>query len=95
VSTLFFVGDRVYKQKKPVRNGFLDFTELRCECPPEMVADRTRQRILRHDDPSEATPHIARRLDASAPPWAGAVLIDTSVPLGEAAGLAEAIASRR
>ena len=26
ISTLFFVGDRVYKMKKPVSMGFLDFT---------------------------------------------------------------------
>lgn len=28
MSTLFFHGDRVYKLKKPVDNGFLDFTEV-------------------------------------------------------------------
>ena len=28
ISTLFFVGDRVYKVKKPLKNGFLDFTQV-------------------------------------------------------------------
>lgn len=28
ISTLFFAGDRVYKLKKPVRFGFVDFSTI-------------------------------------------------------------------
>jgi aminoglycoside phosphotransferase family enzyme/predicted kinase len=43
VSTLFFVGDRVYKLKKPVRTGFLDFTSIearRLACEHEVDVNR-------------------------------------------------------
>ncbi len=43
VSTLFFVGDRVYKRKKPLQNGFLDFTSVttrRAICHREVELNR-------------------------------------------------------
>ena len=43
ISSLFFVGDRVYKRKKPVRNGFLDFTTVesrRIACRREVDLNR-------------------------------------------------------
>jgi len=43
ISSLFFVGDRVYKRKKPVRNGFLDFTTVesrRIACRREVELNR-------------------------------------------------------
>jgi len=43
ISTLFFVGDRVYKLHKPVRFGFLDFTgekERRADCQREVQLNR-------------------------------------------------------
>jgi aminoglycoside phosphotransferase family enzyme/predicted kinase len=43
VSTLFFVGDRVYKLRKPVLFGFVDFTEpdaRRIDCEREVELNR-------------------------------------------------------
>ncbi len=43
VSTLFFVGDRVYKVRKPVQFGFLDFrqrAERRADCEREVALNR-------------------------------------------------------
>lgn len=43
VSTLFFVDDRVYKRKRPVRTEFLDFTDLdarRAACEREVELNR-------------------------------------------------------
>ena len=43
ISTLFFVGDRAYKRKKPVRFGFLDFstaTRRRAACHREVALNR-------------------------------------------------------
>jgi aminoglycoside phosphotransferase family enzyme/predicted kinase len=43
VSTLFFVGDRVYKRKKPVATGFLDFRTVgqrRRACEAEVELNR-------------------------------------------------------
>jgi aminoglycoside phosphotransferase family enzyme len=43
VSVLFFVGDRVYKLRKPVRFGFVDFTDRRSrleDCRREVALNR-------------------------------------------------------
>ena len=43
ISTLFFVGDRVFKLHKPVRFGFLDFRERkarRADCEREVMLNR-------------------------------------------------------
>ena len=43
ISTLFFVGDRVFKLHKPVRFGFLDFREReerRVDCEREVILNR-------------------------------------------------------
>src|ERR1019366_2176056 len=43
ISTLFFVGDRVYKLRKPVQFGFLDFRERdvrRLDCEREVTLNR-------------------------------------------------------
>jgi uncharacterized protein len=43
ISTLLFIGDRVYKLRKPVRFGFLDFTERaarRADCEREVRLNR-------------------------------------------------------
>jgi len=43
ISTLFFVGDRVFKLHKPVRFGFLDFrdrTSRRADCEREVMLNR-------------------------------------------------------
>ncbi|MGA2037410.1 MAG: AAA family ATPase [Acidimicrobiales bacterium] len=43
ISVLFFVGDRVFKLRKPVRFGFLDFTDLttrKVDCERELVLNR-------------------------------------------------------
>ena len=43
ISLLFFVGDRVYKLHKPVRFGFLDFTDRKTreeDCRREVELNR-------------------------------------------------------
>lgn len=43
ISVLFFVGDRVFKLRKPVRFGFLDFTEptaRKLDCERELALNR-------------------------------------------------------
>ncbi len=70
------------------------FTELRCDCPDDVAADRVARRAAGGGDPSEATPEVARQLARRAREWTGATVIDTTVPVGEAAGLAEAVATR-
>jgi aminoglycoside phosphotransferase family enzyme/predicted kinase len=71
-----------------------DLTQLRCRCPVEVAARRTRRRLSTGSDPSEATPEVAARLAADAAPWPEAVELDTSRSLGSAVGLAEAVVTR-
>ena len=71
------------------------FTELRCECPTGVIDARINKRLAAGLDPSEATPAIAHALMVEATPWPQAVVIDTAGSLGDAAGLAEAVATRR
>src|ERR1022692_3398251 len=43
ISTLFFVGERVYKMRKPVQFGFLDFRRRinrRTDCEREVTLNR-------------------------------------------------------
>lgn len=43
ISVLFFVGDRVYKLRKPVRYGFLDFSDRavrEADCAREVALNR-------------------------------------------------------
>ena len=70
-------------------------SELRCECPDDVVAARIGRRRTAGKDRSEATVDLARELTSEAPPWPQAVVIDTNCSLGDAVGLAEAVATRR
>ena len=70
-------------------------TELCCDCTPSVAAERIRRRMAAGGDRSEATPEIGAQLVAEADRWPEAVTIDTTGPLGDAVGLAEAVATRR
>lgn len=70
-------------------------SELRCECPESVVDLRIARRSADGRDASEATAAVAHALTASAEPWPDAIVIDTNCPLGDAVGLAEAVATRR
>ena len=59
-----------------------ELVEIRCDTRggrPHRVADRA----ARGDDPSEATPEIARRLAADADPWPEAGALDTDRSLAD------------
>jgi aminoglycoside phosphotransferase family enzyme/predicted kinase len=55
-----------------------DLTELRCALPPDVAAERVRHRLAADDDPSEATPEVARTLAAAFAAWPDATVVDTS-----------------
>jgi uncharacterized protein len=55
-----------------------DLSELRCVLPVDRAAERVAARQRQGEDPSEATPEVARRLAAGFGPWPEAVEIDTS-----------------
>ena len=65
-----------------------DLIELRCVTSPEVAAARIARRAA-GNDPSDATPAVARAMAAWADPWPTAKVIQTSVPVGEALGVAE------
>lgn len=70
-------------------------SELQCECPNDIVASRIRRRMAEGSSASDATPQLARALTSAVAPWPEAIVIDTRLPLGDAVGLAEAVATRR
>lgn len=65
--------------------------EIRCEAPMAVGRDRIADRAARGEDPSEATPEIARRLAADADPWPEASALDTDRPLADTLGDAQAL----
>ena len=65
-----------------------ELIEIRCEAPAAVGRDRIAARAGRGEDPSEATPEIARRLAADADPWPEARTLETNRSL--AATLADA-----
>jgi hypothetical protein len=60
-----------------------DVVEIRCTAPADVAQRRIAERAARGDDPSEATPEIARRLAADADPWPASLPLDTDRPLAE------------
>jgi len=64
--------------------------ELRCAVAPSVADWRIRRRLQMGEDPSQATPAVARSLAAGSDPWPEAVVIDTSGP--EATALEKAVA---
>ena len=70
--------------------------ELRCDCPPEVAAERIERRARLGTDPSEATAAVADRLAATMDPWPEATVIDTGAPVaGALAAAAHAVAAGR
>ncbi len=60
-----------------------ELVEIRCCAPAEVGQRRIVDRAARVEDPSEATPEIARRLAADADPWPRASALDTDRPLAD------------
>jgi uncharacterized protein len=60
-----------------------ELVEIRCSAPAEVGQRRIADRAARGEDPSEATPEIARRLAVDADPWARASALDTNRPLAD------------
>ena len=67
-----------------------DVFELRCVAPASVAAGRIERRHRCTDDPSDATPAIARAMSNDAEPWPRAAVVDTSGSLDEA--LSDALA---
>ena len=60
-----------------------ELVEIRCDAPAAVGRTRIADRAARGDDPSEATPEIARRLAADADPWPEAGALDTDRSLAD------------
>ena len=60
-----------------------ELVEIRCSAPAEVGQRRIVDRAGRGEDPSEATPEIARRLAADADPWPWASALDTDRSLAD------------
>ncbi|WP_280454262.1 AAA family ATPase [Nocardia brasiliensis] len=57
-----------------------DLLQLRCVCAPEVAGRRISRR---GSSDSDATPHIAAAMSATAAPWPQAVVLDTEAPLAD------------
>jgi aminoglycoside phosphotransferase family enzyme/predicted kinase len=69
-------------------------TELRCTCPPRTAEERIVERARRGVDRSEVTVDLARSLVASAPPWPEAHDVETTIPVADAASVADVLVHR-
>ena len=88
-------GDRCWRDEAGAvaARGHADLVELRCSVPPELAAERIRQRMAVGGGPSDATPDVAAALAALADPWPQAEAIDMSAGPGE--GVVSALAAVR
>lgn len=59
-----------------------DLVQLRCDAPLDLARRRVLDRALTHADVSDATPDVAVRMAAGAPPWPEAHVVDTAGPVG-------------
>jgi predicted kinase len=69
---------------------FADVVELRCVAPTHIAEERLLERLVRGNDPSDADPVIAARLDEITDPWPEARTIDTSASPADSLTHAEA-----
>ena len=60
-----------------------DLVQLRCTAPDDVARRRVLERALAHADISDATPEVAERMAATAPPWPDAYVVDTTTPPAE------------
>jgi aminoglycoside phosphotransferase family enzyme/predicted kinase len=72
--------DRARRVAESTRSELI---EIRCDAPAAVGRERIADRAARGEDPSEATPEIARRLAADADPWPEASALDTDRSLAD------------
>jgi uncharacterized protein len=66
-------------------NHRAEVVEVRCELPPDLVAERIARRMAAGTDPSDATPEVAEQLAAHFDPWPEARAVETTVAVDEVA----------
>lgn len=59
---------------------FAEVQELRCVAPRDVAENRLRSRARRGGDPSDATPAVARAMEAAEAAWPEATALDTDAP---------------